>query len=185
MKIREARPEDAKQIARVMVDTWRTTYRGIVADSFLQSMCYVQRETRWLELLRGTDGMRFTYVADDVNGSIVGYISGGRERTGDRDFSGELYAIYIDPSYQGRGLGRLLVAALAERLLSAGLSEMLVWVIAANSSRHFYERLGGRYLRAQPFDIGDESIETVAYGWTDLHMLQKKNHCPGGNGCSR
>ncbi|MGB8956975.1 MAG: GNAT family N-acetyltransferase [Tumebacillaceae bacterium] len=174
MKIREARPADAKQIARVMVDTWRTTYRGIVADSFLQSLCYEERETRWLELLRGIEGMRYTYVAEGASGSIVGYISGGKERTGDLNFSGELYAIYIDPSFQGRGLGRLLVAAFAERLLSAGLNEMLVWVIAANSSRHFYERLGGHYLRAQPLDIGDESIETVAYGWTDLHMLQKK-----------
>ena len=177
MKIREARPEDAKEIARVMVDTWRATYRGIVADSFLRSLCYEERETRWLELLQGIHGTRYTYVAEEANGSIVGYISGGKERTGDPDYSGELYAIYIDPSFQERGLGRLLVAALAERLLSAGLNNMLVWVIAANPSRRFYERIGGRYLRAQPFDIGDESLETVAYGWTDLHHLQKKNHC--------
>lgn len=32
MRIREALPKDATSIARVHVDAWRATYRGIVPD---------------------------------------------------------------------------------------------------------------------------------------------------------
>jgi len=38
--IREATVEDSAEIARVQVDTWRTTYRGIVPQSFLDEMAY-------------------------------------------------------------------------------------------------------------------------------------------------
>ncbi|MEH1888888.1 MAG: hypothetical protein V7K92_05255 [Nostoc sp.] len=37
----------------------------------------------------------FTYVAEDEIGQIVGFVNGGQNRTGDRFYQGELYAIYI------------------------------------------------------------------------------------------
>ena len=107
MKIRQAKLQDAQAIARVMVDTWRTTYAGIVADSFLQSLSYQERETRWRELLAIEEaGERFTWVAEDDEGRIVGYISGGAERSGEEPgYSGELYAIYIDQRCQMIDIG--------------------------------------------------------------------------------
>jgi hypothetical protein len=41
--IREAAPADAPGIARVHVDTWRTTYQGIVPDQFLARLSYEAR----------------------------------------------------------------------------------------------------------------------------------------------
>lgn len=174
MKIRAAKLEDAKQIARVMVDTWRTTYPGIVADSFLQSLCYQEREVRWRELLGLTEaGERYTYVAEE-EGLVIGYISGGAERNGqDPDYAGEIYAIYIDQRFQSRGIGRQLVTALAKSLVAAGLTSMLVWVLAENPARAFYERLGGRAIRESLFHIGNEALDEVAYGWRDLSLLVK------------
>ena len=46
-KIRKAVNEDAKQIAVVHVDSWRTTYTGIVADAYLESLTYESKEKMW------------------------------------------------------------------------------------------------------------------------------------------
>ncbi|MCK9313152.1 MAG: hypothetical protein M0P20_03745 [Methanocorpusculum sp.] len=38
MRIRDASVADAAAIARVMVDTWKTAYRGIIDDYYLNSL---------------------------------------------------------------------------------------------------------------------------------------------------
>lgn len=40
MEIRKTKLEDASGIAKVQVDSWRKTYKGIVPESFLNSMSY-------------------------------------------------------------------------------------------------------------------------------------------------
>jgi hypothetical protein len=40
MIIRSAKLEDATGIAKVRIDTWRTTYRDIVPSEFLNGMSY-------------------------------------------------------------------------------------------------------------------------------------------------
>ena len=47
--IREAKATDAAGIARVTIDTWRTTYVGIVNQDFLNSLSYEERSTKWQE----------------------------------------------------------------------------------------------------------------------------------------
>ena len=50
MRIREASPTDATAIARVHVDSWRTTYAGIVPADYLANLSYVQREQFWCDI---------------------------------------------------------------------------------------------------------------------------------------
>lgn len=47
MNIRKARLKDAEGIARVHVDSWRTTYRGIIPDDYLNGLSYEQRTELW------------------------------------------------------------------------------------------------------------------------------------------
>jgi hypothetical protein len=44
--LREARQQDAGAIAHVHVDSWRTSYRGIVPEGFLTGMSYEGFEDR-------------------------------------------------------------------------------------------------------------------------------------------
>lgn len=47
MEIRKAILADAASIAKVQVDSWRTTYQGIVSEEFLSAMSYEDREQKW------------------------------------------------------------------------------------------------------------------------------------------
>ena len=173
MIIRKAQPTDASAIAKVHVDSWRTTYAGIIPADFLATLSYERREASWRETLAAPDSSRFTIVAEDAKGEIVGFASGGPEREGDPLYQGELYAIYLRQSQQRQGLGRQLTAAVVERLLQRGLPSMLVWVLADNqSARAFYETLGGQPLNHEKeLTIGGASLIEVAYGWSDIHSL--------------
>lgn len=65
--VREARPSDAPGIARVHVDSWRTTYRGIMPADFLAGLSYDQRERLWdTWLAQAADSNRAIYVAEDL-----------------------------------------------------------------------------------------------------------------------
>lgn len=190
VNIRPATAQDAPGMARVHVDSWRTTYAGIVNDEFLARLSYAHSEERFRRSLAVNSpepGQR-AFVAvhlgrsessDSGNqagqfiqlGQIVGFAVGGPTRSQLLGFRGELYAIYILREFQRRGIGRSLVQAVIESLVQEGMTSMHVWVLAANPACKFYEALGGRRLRSQQIQIGTQSLEEVAYGWEDLRDL--------------
>ena len=43
--IRRAIKDDIQGIAKVHVDSWKTTYKGIVADEILDNIAYEKRKT--------------------------------------------------------------------------------------------------------------------------------------------
>jgi len=169
MLIRAAQLADMTAVARVNVDSWRTTYRGIVPDDYLANRSYDERAAVFGKSLT-QEGVIF-FVAEDEADGIVGFASAGPERTGNPEFRGELYAVYLLDHHQRHGIGADLVARVAESLRAAGFNSMLVWVLATNPACRFYERLGGTRIRTQTITIGGVSLEEVAYGWRGLAPL--------------
>jgi len=169
MKIRQASEADTTEIAHVQVDSWRTTYTGIVPEVHLVNLSYEQREAMWRINL--ADPERWVYVAENDEGKIVGFSSGGPERSGHLIYKGELYAIYLLADYQRKGIGTELARANARKLSQNHFNTMLVWVLAKNPFRRFYEALGGKELNQKEIVIGDTPLIEVAYGWKPLDRL--------------
>lgn len=169
--IRAAMAGDAGGIARVHVESWRSTYRGIVPDRFLAGLSVEQREQVWHRNIITDRPDYRVFIAENVSGRVIGFADGGPERTGDRQYPGELYAIYLLAGEQRRGVGRRLVRAVAEHLCGRAIPAMLLWVLAENPARRFYEAIGGRELRSQPIEIGGARLDEVAYGWDDVAAL--------------
>ncbi|MBA4492763.1 GNAT family N-acetyltransferase [Paenactinomyces guangxiensis] len=170
MVIRKARLCDAAGIASVHVNSWRTSYRGILCDEVLDNLDLRERVELWNRIL-AEDAL--CYVAENKEGTIVGFASGGQERTGDFPGHGELYAIYLLEGYQRQGAGKKLLTAVMKELQRQGLSSVLVWVLEDNPSRHFYEALGGTLVASQPITIGKQTLTEAAYGWEDFFAPAK------------
>ncbi len=174
MIVREAAHCDVSAMARVHVDTWRTTYRGIVPDEFLANLSYERRENGWRQVLdNAPKDVNFTCVAEDESGQIVGFANGGVERAGDPVYQGELSAIYVLKSYQQKGIGRELVQAVTQRLGRMNIHSMLVWVLADNPACRFYKMLGGQKVYEKEIEIGGAKLIEIGYGWTDTANLQR------------
>jgi ribosomal protein S18 acetylase RimI-like enzyme len=152
--IRPARLQDARAIARIEVETWRTTYAGMLPDRPGDVLVAEQRQQA-----RGSS---------DV---VVGFGNCGPQRDALLRYAGEVYTLYVAPEAQGRGLGRLLLLGLFARLIHCGHRSALIWVVRANPARFFYERLGGKLVLHRPIPLGGAPIEAIAYGWTDLPAL--------------
>jgi len=174
MRVREALPTDSPAIAKVHVDSWRSTYRGIISDEVLAGLSYPDRERMWDGSLTTYRSSNFIYVVEADEGPVVGFAAAGQERTGRTDFPGEIFAIYLLKDYHGRGWGRQLLQAAAGRLGLEGFRSLMLWVLADNPTRGFYEALGGQLLGEQQIQIGPDSLVEVAYGWEDLGELKNR-----------
>jgi len=172
VRIRAAADHDAQAIGQVHVEVWRFAYRDILPEGYLASLSPEESAVQWRSLLKDPRSARFVLIAVNERDEVLGFAAAGPERSGEPRNQGELYALYVLPSHQGRGLGHALVQAVAHRLLASGMSSMLLWVLESNASaRRFYERLGGSVVRDQPIDIGGVTLTEVAYGWPRLGLL--------------
>lgn len=169
-RIRVARPEDAAGIARVHLESWEITYRGILPDAVLDARNHQLLLNRWTRMLLDMKSDVRYFVAE-LDDAVVGFASGGPERSGDAAYDGELYGIYLLPDQQRRGVGRALALAVAQHLFQCGKHAMLVWVLSDNPSRAFYERLGGIPVRTTLAVFGDVEYEETGYGWPDIRTL--------------
>jgi len=166
--IRRAIAGDAAAIARVHVDTWRTTYRDIVSEEYLAKLSYEERESLWRRVV--TDPKQFTFVAEEA-GRIVGFANGGRNRGSEAEYSGELYAVYLLEAHQQRGVGLRLTVAVAQELMKTSMRSMIVWVLKDNPACGFYRKLGGKQVGSKVMVLGDRTLEEIAFGWTDIRDL--------------
>ena len=115
---------------------------GFIPAKEIEKFCN-SRPQRWREGLSREDHTTHVAVLD---GKVVGNFSFGPCR-GDfvDDSCYHLYAIYIDPDFQGRGIGRQLMAYAEAQAREQGKARMILKVFAKNEgSRRFYEACGCR-----------------------------------------
>ncbi|WP_214483937.1 GNAT family N-acetyltransferase [Bacillus sp. SM2101] len=168
MKIRKAVLKDVKSIAKVHVDSWKTTYKHIVPDEYLNKLSYKSREQLWEEIVPSGN----VYVAENNQGQIVGFANGGRERSRQYDgYEGELYAIYLLQEYQGCGIGKQLIMPIIEHLKQLKIHSMVVFVLEDNSACQFYEALGGKKMDSLEIVIAGKKLNEVVYGWSDISYI--------------
>ena len=172
MLIREATVADAPGIGKVQVDTWRTTYAGIVPEAELEALSYEDKQRFWERVITYPGNPTFVYVAQDNEGQIVGFTSGGQAMKPELGYEGELYTIYVLREFQGKGAGRELFRVAVQRFMERGFRSMLLWVFVDNPSRRFYEAMGGQVVAHDHFELGGATIQEVAYGWPDLSALR-------------
>lgn len=172
-RIREAMESDILGVARVRVDTWRATYRGIIPDDFLAGLSDQSIADRWRKSFwENRNPAVGAFVAENDQQEIVGIAICGPEQSQEDGYQGEIYVLYVLPQYQNCGIGRKLVAACVQHLVqSLNAKSLLIWVIAENPYRKFYESLGGKPVREKTQEIGGWLIRETGYGWEEISTL--------------
>jgi ribosomal protein S18 acetylase RimI-like enzyme len=168
MKIREATIEDAEKIAIVHVDSWKTTYEGIISESYLSGLSVENRMKSWIWTFQNLNVHQKIFVAEDNKGNIAGFSTGGRSRNDEFEHDGELYAIYLLKDHQRIGLGKMLFNSVIESLKDNGYTSMMLWVLKDNPSVGFYKLQGGQIIGQKDITIGGESLVELAVGWDNI-----------------
>jgi ribosomal protein S18 acetylase RimI-like enzyme len=142
MEIRRATLDDALPVARVHIDSWRSAYRGLVPDAYLDGLNYERRAERLRDLLSA--GASETYLAA-ADGQILGFLDCGGCRDTDVDLkaTGEIWGIYLAPEHWRKGIGTLLCRHGEQVLAGRGYATVALWVFEGNArARRFYEAMG-------------------------------------------
>ncbi len=171
IEIRRATPADAQAIARVRIDSWRVTYRGLIPDAYLDGMQHDASVAIWDRILNAPPNTASVVVAAR-DAEVVGFAAGNRLAEPMHGADAELTAAYLRPDFQGVGIGHRLVGAVVEAQRAHGATALVVWVIAGNQrARHFYAALRGELVVEQPFHWDGMDLIEAGYVWRDLAAL--------------
>jgi GNAT superfamily N-acetyltransferase len=165
LSVRQARPSDAADLARIYIEAWQDTYAGLIPHALLGSMSHKNHTARWQATMRGPGAV---LVAEDPRYGAVGLASLGAARDGALGFDGEIYTLYVDPAFLGRGTGRVLMAGAFERLKDRKYKSCLVWSHARNNACFFYEAMGGRRVAERVTRTMGEATPEIGFGWKRL-----------------
>lgn len=171
MIIREASPSDVDGITRVHLASWRSTYKGIIPESYLSSLTYEKRKKNWIWTFHNLNEDERIFVAE-YEGQIIGFSSGGKNRIDNTNFDGELYAIYILKQFQGKGIGKKLMEEIRNSLKERNYKGMMAWVLESNPAINFYKKLGGKEFERKEIKRGENVFIEVALGWNDLKEIE-------------
>ena len=169
--IRRAAPADAEAIARVRVEGWRQSYKGLVPQASLDALSIEASVPLWQRVLAAPGDRASVYVAEGDAG-VVGFAAGNHLDEPRHGCDAELTGIYLAREVQRHGLGRRLVGTVAAERASHGATGMLVWALAGSApARRFLEALGAELVIEQPFEWDGAPLVEAGYRWLDLPSL--------------
>jgi len=164
--LRRATVDDARAVATVQVESWKSSYQGILAPEFLAALNVERRTEGWAESL--AEPGRAAFLGLTAGGKVVAFCDAGPNRDEPKTYRGEVYAIYLLDEAKRQGLGRALLRETAAWLAQGDMRSFVVWVLTANfPAQKFYEALGGEQVAGKPIVIAGVAYTELAYGWPD------------------
>jgi ribosomal protein S18 acetylase RimI-like enzyme len=169
LRVRTARPEDAADLARIYIESWQDTYAGVISHALLSAMSVKAHTARWQATIKTMDRHGGTVLVAEAAGlGPIGLCSLGRARDRGVGFEGEVYTLYVDPAFLGRGVGRALLSGAFEALKERKLRSCLIWAHARNNACFFYEAMGGRRVATRTTRMMGELTPEIGFGWRRL-----------------
>lgn len=143
VEIRRATVTDAQVIAAIHAASWKTTYRGLLPEAFLDTITADSREPMWNRILGNPDHPGTVWVAMR-DGEVVGFCAVMSSRTGSDDRPTlEVQTIYLKPGTERHGIGSAMFHEMLRHATETGYRRLELWVHRDNANaRAFYEAHG-------------------------------------------
>jgi ribosomal protein S18 acetylase RimI-like enzyme len=156
--VRAARVEDVPGMARVHVDSWGETYRGLIQDEVLDDPGFIAaRERQWTNVLTDERWAANRVAVAEQGGSLVGIAMSGP--SADNPGARHLYVLYLRAHHHGSGAGTNLLEAVIGRTEAATL-----WVADPNPrAQAFYRKHG----------FEPDGTDKVEEDLRELHMVRR------------
>ncbi|MAE93545.1 MAG: GNAT family N-acetyltransferase [Deltaproteobacteria bacterium] len=141
---RRATERDLEAIARIHVESWRATYRGIVPDTILEGLSVDDRLVAW-QGWYVTPGAEIWLAARSASPvAFSRLVPAATDRPGRSD-TAEITHLYALPAVVGGGIGHSLFSRMLARARQRGSDSLTLWVLEENQcARRFYEGSGMR-----------------------------------------
>jgi ribosomal protein S18 acetylase RimI-like enzyme len=172
MVIRGATKSDVTAIAHLHAESWRSAYRGILSDDYLENHAHRDRLAIWQERFSAADPNPMFVMVADAGTQLAGFVCVFPEE--DVVFGSFLDNLHVAPQLTGRGIGRQLLSEAAARLVtSASRTGVYLWVLEQNyGARRFYEKAGGVFAGSVVNSMPDgQRVVAMRCHWPDPSVL--------------
>jgi ribosomal protein S18 acetylase RimI-like enzyme len=148
--IRHAEPSDAEEIHDVALKSWKDTYSHILSEEAIKEVIEDWYSVK--ELQEQTEHPIF-YIAEESD-EVVGFV---HATVGDGKAT--LHRIYLDPKYQGKGIGSKLYEK-AENDIRQKADKIELEVLAENKKGNsFYQKQGFKKQETEEVELKGEKAK--------------------------
>ncbi|WP_158828732.1 GNAT family N-acetyltransferase [Mucilaginibacter lacusdianchii] len=159
--IRNAVAADAATIVDIANKTWWTTYAEILATEQIQYMLNVIYDVD--KISQQIENATQEFLILEENGQPVAFASYS-PREEDKEIY-KLHKLYCLPQTQGKGYGKILINAVADKVRQAGKHILELNVNRYNQATGFYEKMG--------FSIAYEEDVPIGPYWMNDYVMRK------------
>ncbi len=169
--IRVALIEDCVRLGLITVSASHSVFIGAIPEESLDfSWTPEQSAAGWRDsFAASTDrGQAFRVLEQDAK--VVGFAwSAPWADTSGYDAS--VLGLYVLPTWQRKGVGRLLLADAASIQARNGAQSIEIGCVKENPSCGFYRRCGGVEIGRRPARVDAYQTEEILFGWADISAL--------------
>ena len=169
--LRVGTANDVALIARLHANSWKTHYRGIMSDEYLDSNIEAERLAVWTERFASLNPKQYVVIME-MDGQPCGFACTFAEK--DEKYGNLLDNLHIVTYLQGKGLGMQLIQATAKWSHDNYPNlPFYLWVYEQNQSAlQFYKNLGGQQYETKIETNTDGSqASIIRIVWQDVKAL--------------
>lgn len=162
MLVRNVKKEDLRQVSEIAVNGWKSAYRGIIDDDYLDSLSIEDNYQKRLK-----DYQENGFIVAELNGEVVGFCRYTLDNLFSKDYpeiDGEICAIYVKPELKRHGIGKKIFEYVFNEFKKHGNKNIILWCLKDNySSRLFYEKMGGELYGESAVNRGGKEYKEVGF----------------------
>jgi len=137
LSIRAANPSDIATIGQVAEESWWPAYRSFIST---EQISYMLKEMYSPEALAQQFSEGITFLLVERNGLALGFAAFSETNTLEQVF--KLHKLYLLPSEQGKGTGKLLIEEVGSQAKKLGGLILELNVNRGNKAVEFYKKQG-------------------------------------------
>jgi GNAT superfamily N-acetyltransferase len=138
-KVRPAIDSDAESVAAVHASSSHAAYEGMASAA--QQLPMEKRRAFWRDAIEYGEPLVHVALEGD---RAIGFVGFDRSRDPkSKPTTGEIWALYVEPSHWDRGAGLALWDAAREGLIEEGCTEVTMWIPLQNERALRFAELAG------------------------------------------
>ena len=163
--IRKAVKEDSYSIAKLIVESWQTAYKGLIGNDYLNSLSVLDRTDGWKNNILNQNEINHIYVYEEDN-KIFGVIRFGKPDNELSNYNSEIHVLYVEPSFKRKGIGTKLFNFAKKYFIEKNTTDMIIWCLKNSiPSIKFYEKMGGNIVSSRKAVIHNIELEEVGLSY--------------------